>query len=191
MTSRFGFMSESRLQYETFLRCLAWAESAQAATKVFKSIYTVFPGIDATAMTWILPCYYLDEPLSDDELHFVAQTLIGPWAKFKTRAGNLEQKRVPAVMPLPDEHGIYAESREQRAERMRANLRHAGIRAFNGRQVVWVTPRDTEWDAIFQFAIREETGYAPYVAQRWFVENGVLVRGSLRVVDTQMLISAL
>ena len=69
------------------------------------------------------------------------------------------QRRVPAVLPMPDEHGRYAQSREQRAEGVRANLRHAGIRAYNGRQVVWVMPRDTEWDAIFEYAIREETGY--------------------------------
>ena len=142
-------------------------------------------------MAILLPCYYLDEALSEAELDFVQQSLIGPWAKFKTGAAGIEQKRVPAVLPAPDENGEYAESREQRAERMRANLRHAGIRAFNGRQVVWVMPRDTGWDAIFQFAIREETGYAPYVAQRWFVEDGALVRGPVRVVDTEMMIRAL
>ncbi|MGE5652573.1 MAG: hypothetical protein ACM34A_20460 [Bacillota bacterium] len=142
-------------------------------------------------MALILPCYYLDEPLNEEELHFVRQTLVGPWARFKTGAAGLEQKRVPAVLPVPDGHGVYAKSREQRAECLRANLRHAGIRTYNGRQVVWVMPRDTEWDAIFQFAIREETGYAPYVAQRWFPQDEALVRGSVRVVDTQMLISAL
>jgi hypothetical protein len=138
-----------------------------------------------------LTCYYLDEPLTDEELAFVQQTLIGPWAKFKTRADALVQKRVPAVLPTPDEHGNYEESREQRALRVRANLRHAGIRNDNGRQVVWVMPRDTDWDAIFQFAIREETGLAPFVAQRWFIDQGVPVRGSIRVVDTQMLIEKL
>ena len=138
-----------------------------------------------------LSCYYLDEPLTDDELAFVQQTLIGPWAKFKTKADSLVQKRVPAVLPTPDEHGRYEETREQRAERVRANLRHADIRNDNGWQVVWVTPHDSDWDAIFQFAIREETGLAPFVAQRWFVENGVAVRGSIRVVDTQMLIEKL
>ena len=142
-------------------------------------------------MALILPCYYLDEPLTESELDFVKQSLIGPWAKFKTRATDIEQRRVPAVLPAPDEHGMYAESREQRAERMRANLRHAGIRANNGRQVVWIMARDAEWDAIFQFAIREETGYAPYVAQRWFVHNGSLVRGPVRVLDTDLMIRAL
>jgi len=142
-------------------------------------------------MALILPCYYLDEPLTEAELDFVKQSLIGPWAKFKTRAADIEQRRVPAVLPTPDEHGRYEENREQRAERMRANLRHAGIRASNGRQVVWVMAHDPEWDAIFQFAIREETGYAPYVAQRWFVQNGGLVRGPVRVLDTDLMIRAL
>jgi hypothetical protein len=138
-----------------------------------------------------LSCYYLDEPLAGDDLQFVQRTLIGPWSKFHTNAAALEQKRVPAVLPLPDEHGVYAENREQRAHTVRANLRHAGIRADHGRQVVWVAPRDTDWDAIFQFAIREETGLAPFVAQRWFIENGIAVRGSTRVIDTQMLVQGL
>lgn len=142
-------------------------------------------------MALILPCYYLDEPLTEAELDFVKQSLLGPWAKFKTGAADIQQKRVPAVLPTPDEHGIYAESREQRAERVRANLRHAGIRACNGRQVVWVMAHNAQWDAIFQFAIREETGYAPYVAQRWFVQNGELVRGPVRVLDTDLMIRAL
>lgn len=142
-------------------------------------------------MPLILPCYYLDEPLAEDELQFVMHALIGPWAKFRTGAAALEQKRVPAVLPLPDADGIYAESREQRAKRVRANLRHAGIRLDVGHQVIWVMPNDSDWDAIFQFAIREETGYAPYVAQRWFLEKGVLVRGSVRVIDTQMLLRGL
>lgn len=142
-------------------------------------------------MPLTLSCYYLDEPLSDDELQFVSQALIGPWAKFRTGATSLVQKRVPAVLPLPDEHGVYAQDREERAGIVRANLRHAGIRADAGRQVVWATPRDNDWDAIFQFAIREETGVAPFVAQRWFDENGILVRGSVRVVDTQMLLRGL
>lgn len=142
-------------------------------------------------MAFTLSCYYLDEPLGESELQFVTRTLVGPWATFRTGAGSLQQRRVPAVLPLPDRYGIYAESREQRAERVRANLRHAGIRADCGRQVAWIMPRDREWDAIFQFAIREETGFAPFVAQRWFEEQGVLVRGSMRVIDTQMLLRGL
>lgn len=142
-------------------------------------------------MPFILSCYYLDEPLADNELQFVSRTLVGPWATFRTSASGLEQRRVPAVLPIPDENGIYTENRERRAERMRANLRHAGIRADAGRQVVWVMPRDKDWDAIFQFAIREETGFAPFVAQRWFMEQGILVRGSVRVIDTQMLLRGL
>jgi len=147
--------------------------------------------LSASTMQPILPCYYLDEPLTGDELLFVETTLIGPWAKFRTNAAALEQKRVPAVLPMPDRNGTYAEDREQRAQGVRANLRHAGIRMNNGRQVVWIAPKDADWDAIFQFAIREETGFAPFAVQRWFVEHGELVRGSIRVIDTQMLIRGL
>jgi hypothetical protein len=142
-------------------------------------------------MPLILPCYYLDEPLSESELQFVTDTLIGHWAKFRTGATGIEQKRVPAVLPMADANGMYAAGRERRAEGVRANLRHAGIRALNGRQVIWVMPRDTDWDAVFQYAIREETGFGPFGAQRWFIEDGVQVRGSVRVVNTQMLLCGL
>jgi hypothetical protein len=138
-------------------------------------------------MEKILSCYYLDEPLTDEELQFLSQTLLGPWARFKTGATVLQQKRVPAILPLPDENGHYAQSREQRAFHIRNNLRHAGIHADCGRQVVWVTPRDADWDAIFQFAIHNETGVAPFVAQRWYVENDVVTRGTIRLVNTELL----
>lgn len=139
-------------------------------------------------MTSTLSCYYIDEPLTGEDLEFVQQALLGPWAKFKTRATELVQKRVPLVLPTPNSHGYYAETPERRADRVRNNLRHAGMRADYGRQVVWVTPRDREWDPIFQFAIREETGVCPYVALRWMVQDDVPVRISMRVIDTQMLL---
>jgi hypothetical protein len=138
-----------------------------------------------------LTCYYLDAPLAENDLEFVERTLLGPWARFKTGAASLVQKRVPAVLPLPKEDGTFEEDPEQRARRVRSHLRHAGIQADNGRQVVWVMPRDPAWDAVFQFAIRLETGFAPFVAQRWFMENGDLVRGEIRLVDTQMLVQGL
>ncbi|RJF97250.1 hypothetical protein [Noviherbaspirillum saxi] len=142
-------------------------------------------------MPHLLSCYYLDEPLTEQELQFVHQALVGPWARFPNGASALLQKRVPAVLPLPDTDGNYVQSREERAEGVRANLRHAGIRADNGRQVLWVMPRDSDWDAIFQFAIREETGFAPFVAQRWFDEGGQRTRGAVRVVNTEILLRGL
>lgn len=142
-------------------------------------------------MAFILSCYYLDDPLDEQELQFLRQTLLGPWARFKTGAAALAQKRVPAVLPAPESNGIYAEDREHRAERIRPNLRRAGMQADIGRQIVWIMPRDADWDAIFQFAIRQETGFAPFVVQRWFMENGTLVRKPARVVDTHMLMRGL
>jgi hypothetical protein len=142
-------------------------------------------------MAFVLSCYYIDEALEDHDLQFVQQTLLGPWARFKTGASSIEQKRVPLVLPAPDTSGAYIGDPVQRARRIKSNLRHAGIRADIGRQIVWIMPRDPEWAAIFQFAIYEETGFAPYVVQRWFPENGEYVRGNVRVVDAHMLIQGL
>jgi hypothetical protein len=140
-------------------------------------------------MARILSCYYLDAPLSDAELDFVAGILLGPWARFRTGASSLSQKRVPAVLPMPDEHGRYDQTREERARTICANLRHAGIRQDNGRQVVWVVPHEHDWDAIFQFAIRTETGYGPYVVQR--AADGTDMQQGMRIIDTHMLLSRL
>ena len=142
-------------------------------------------------MAHLLSCYYLDIPLSDTERSLVEQVLLGPWAKFKTGASALVEKRVPNVLPLPDESGRFEQTREQRAHQVCANLRHAGIRNDIGRQVIWVMPRDREWDAIFQFAIREETGLGPYVLQRRFLKDGELEERESRIIDTQMLIEGL
>ncbi|TCS32569.1 hypothetical protein EDC30_1229 [Paucimonas lemoignei] len=142
-------------------------------------------------MAHTLSCYYLDAPLSDTERKLVIQVLLGPWAKFKTGATALVERRVPTVLPLPDSSGHYCHTREQRAWRVCANLRHAGIHEDIGRQVVWVMPRDADWDAIFQFAIREETGFAPYVVQRWIQDETGIQRLAARIIDTQKLIDGL
>ncbi|QAU32891.1 hypothetical protein [Janthinobacterium sp. 17J80-10] len=142
-------------------------------------------------MARILSCYYLDDPLSDDERRLVEQSLLGPWAKFRTGAVLLIERRVPAVLPLPDATGQFGGTPEQRATRIRSHLRHAGIMDDAGQQVVWVMPQDREWDAVFQFAIRESTGFGPYVVQRWFERDIARQRGSARIVDTQMLLDGL
>lgn len=138
-----------------------------------------------------LSCYYLDEALTGQERDIVGKILLGPWARFKTGSTELQQKRVPFVMPAPDAHGQFALSREQRAKRLAANLRRAGIAGDKGRRVAWVMPHDIEWDAIFQYAIRSETGFGPFVVQRWFSRDGQRVRGDVCVIDTQMLLRGL
>ena len=142
-------------------------------------------------MARVLSCYFLDEALNTEERSLVAQSLLGPWAKFRTGASSIKEKRVPLVLPTPDVNGHFHDAPEHRAELVRHNLRHAGIREDAGNQVIWVMPSDSQWDAIFQFAIREETGFGPYVVQRWYREQDSLVRGTARVVDTHLLIQGL
>jgi hypothetical protein len=139
----------------------------------------------------VLSCYFLDEPLNEAERRFVEKTLLGHWARFKTGAFSLLEKRVPLVLPTPGTTGTYKTDPEQRAEGVRRNLRHADILADRGHQVVWIMPQEGEWDAIFQYAIREETGFSPYVVQRWYRQGEELVRAAPRVIDTQMLVRGL
>jgi hypothetical protein len=138
-----------------------------------------------------LSCYYIDDALDEDELEIVGKTLLGPWARFKTGASELKQKRVPFVVAAPDAQGQYALSREQRAKRIASNMRRAGIVADRGRRVAWIMPRDISWDAIFQYAIRCETGLGPFVVQRRLAQDGELVRSQLRIIDTQILLQGL
>lgn len=142
-------------------------------------------------MAYSISCYFMDQPLEQEERDFVTRTLLGPWAKFRTGAASIKERRVPLVLPAPSADGALGYSAEQRTEQARRNLQHAGIREDAGRQVIWVMPADREWDAIFQFAIRVETGFGPYVVQRWYREQDRLVRGATRVVDTQMLLRGL
>lgn len=144
-------------------------------------------------MTRVLSCYYLDEALSPAERDLVAQTLLGPWARFKTGAQELSEWRVPNVLPLFDGQDNSALAQEAQAEKLVRNLRHAGISRDKGIQVLWVAPAEMRWDALFHFAIMKETGMAPFVLQRWFVQGDrgdrgdQVERGQAKIFDTHML----
>jgi hypothetical protein len=130
-----------------------------------------------------LSCYYIDEPLSDEEFSDVSATLIGPDAYFKTDATTIVQRRVPAVLPAPEPDGKYAKSPIEHVELVRANLLRAGIASDRGKQVVWVVPRDMRWAATFQLSIEAETGFYPYAVQRWRREEEQIIRSPVRVMD--------
>ncbi|QEM69106.1 hypothetical protein FO488_13670 [Geobacter sp. FeAm09] len=128
--------------------------------------------------------YYLDEPLSNDELTFVTKSVLEKDFSELVSVKLFEQIRVPGVWPAPNTNGKYKEtSPEPHIALVRKNIQKAGIFRDVGKQVVWVMPKATYWGAIFQMAIFEETGYYPYVAQRWYVEDGESVKGDLRLID--------
>jgi len=118
-------------------------------------------------MTHALHAYYLDEPLSESEVDFADQSLIGDRARFRTDADRIEQRRVPAVLPVVDARSLSVTDFKSHMTLVRGNLRNAGIRADVGRQVLWVVPKDLRWGVLLQNAIFEETGYMPFMFKRW------------------------
>lgn len=128
--------------------------------------------------------YYLDEQLGDHELHEVLSAVRSFVAK-PVPVESAEQVRVPGVLPLPDKDGLFKEGgAETHTTIVRRNLINAGIHNDRGKQVVWVMPKQAYWGNIFQMAIFEETGFFPYMVQRWYMdESGEMKRGDLRVIN--------
>ena len=131
----------------------------------------------------VINCYYMDEPLTEEEQEFVGRTLLGPWARFKTGAKSLAQRRVPTVLPTRNADGSFDQDMEERVRVARANLRRAGIGDDRGHQVAWIGARDAHWTGLMMFAIGEETGFAPYFVKRWFLEGEAFVRGEIQIID--------
>src|SRR5690606_30287043 len=108
-----------------------------------------------------LSCYYIDEPLSQEERDFAAETMLGPDARFPTGAVDIEERRIPNVLPIPGKDGLFADEPSSHIAMIKNNLRRAGIRSDGGIQVLFVLPRSMQWGALFQVAIYEETGFHP------------------------------
>jgi len=132
----------------------------------------------------ILHCYYLDEPLNDEEREFVEATLLGPWARFKTGAKSLGQRRVPSVLPMPGAEFSNEKSWEKMFGILSNNLSHAGIGDDRGKQVAFIGPREIRWAALFQNVIYEETGFMPYLLKRWFPVGDDFERQEIQIIDT-------
>jgi hypothetical protein len=132
----------------------------------------------------LLHCYYLAEPLSRSDLDRVGKTVA--YIEFMEASDlMLEQVEVPSIW-LARRPGEYNESEDikRHMRLVRRNLRNAGIQQDVGRQLGWVMPReDAYWATVFQIAIFEETRFYPSSVQHWSVNDGKVVRGSLRVID--------
>jgi len=128
--------------------------------------------------------YYLDEPLIDEEVVFVTNSVLEKDFTGQGCDKIFEQIRVPGVWPTPNSKGQYeGTGPKSHINLVRKNLQKAEISRDAGKQVVWVMPKETYWGAIFQMAIFEETGFHPYTAQRWYFENGKQVKGEIRLID--------
>jgi len=120
--------------------------------------------------------YYLEEPLSEEDLHFVAKDL-----ELQTAP---EQVRIPHVLPPLSTDSDYNDLCARHETLLRANLRHAGIDQDRGKQVAFVAPQDMHWYSALIRAIASETDCYPYVVQTAAQRDAIGNPGPTRVLDT-------
>ncbi|UCG64428.1 MAG: hypothetical protein JSW12_17645 [Deltaproteobacteria bacterium] len=125
--------------------------------------------------------------MDKNELEFVKQALAKREGLQYIQI--IEHIRVPTVLPTPGKKGVFEEEVVERMQVAVNSLVRVGIKNDVGSQVTWVMPKETHWGVVFQLAIYEVTGFAPYLVQRWRYEGDQLVRGNIRLIDGHGLIS--
>lgn len=128
----------------------------------------------------MIPVYYLDEPLSDEDAAFVVESLAD--REGISVDSKIAQNRVANVLPAHIDGALRMPASD--IELLKKHLVRAGLRKDAGRQIVWVMPRDTAWGVRFQLSIFEITGFYPYVLQRWgHADDGEVVKRNTRLID--------
>ncbi len=113
---------------------------------------------------------------------FVLEALESRGTIKSRKSTTVEYSRVPSVFPVLTADNTGDELAKL-SEPLRKHLRKAGVQKERS-QPLWVMPKETFWGTVFQMACYEETGYFPYVVQRWRLgEDGNLVRGDVRLID--------
>jgi hypothetical protein len=127
--------------------------------------------------------YYLDLPLTDDELSIVKELL--DQEESPEIVGELEQIRVPYVLPTPDRDGKWKTGdTTAHVEHVKKNLMKSGVLKDSGRQIAFVVPEQIYWGSVIQLAIYEMTGFYPYAIQPWiYDEIEGRIRRDLRVIN--------
>lgn len=120
--------------------------------------------------------YYLEEPLPDQDLAFVADAL--------GLATDPEQVRIPYVLPVLGQDRDYEEQASAHEQLLRGHLRKVGILGERG-QVVLVVPTDLHWHSILVAAVYAETGAYPYLVQTAAQRAAIGNPGSTRLLDAQ------
>jgi hypothetical protein len=119
--------------------------------------------------------YYLDDPLSDDEIADVSEML----------EVSVELVRVPSLMPVPQADGTIESAISDSEEAAKRLLRSAGILADYGFKVGVVIPVDMmAWGALSE-AIHDLTGVYPFAIQTERQRQAIGNSGGLRVFDMQ------
>lgn len=121
--------------------------------------------------------YYLEQPLSGDDVALVAAEL--------GQDSTIEQVRIPHVLPVLAE-GKWSEKRHRKHETLlRKHLRAAGITHDCGSQVILVAPLDLYWYSIISGAVEAETGAYPWLVQTEQQREAIGNPGSTRILDME------
>jgi hypothetical protein len=119
--------------------------------------------------------YYIETPLTDAELQDVAEMM----------ETEVEQVRVPYVLPAPDQHGGHPERPLMDDELAMKPLKAAGILRDSGSQILLVIPLDGHWYTAFSEAIARLTGHYPYLVQTEGHRTAIGNPGGLRILDME------
>ena len=122
-----------------------------------------------------MKAYYLDRPLTEEELQFVFETLQEP----------VEQVRIPYVLPIPDPIRGYSDRPMLDDALFRRHLHSVGIERDRGKKVALVLPKGIHWSVSLLEAIRKETGVCPYLIQTADQRESIDNPGSLRILNPQ------
>jgi hypothetical protein len=119
--------------------------------------------------------YYLDAPLSEEDVEFLIETLeiTEPCA----------QVRIPHVLPS-DNPNWNEKSFHKHQALLAAALRNAGIATDRGKQVVLVAPGQMYWYAVLLHAVYAETGAFPWLVQTREQRDVIGNPGETRILDT-------
>ena len=119
--------------------------------------------------------YYLEEPLSGDDVSFVQEAM--------EDSSEIQNVRIPHVLPtdLPtwDEMTYRTHSRL-----LRAALRNSGITSDKGKQILLVAPKALYWYSVLINAVYAETGAYPWLIQACAQREAVGNPGETRILDT-------
>lgn len=130
-----------------------------------------------------IKCFYLDDLLSSEDEQFTLEALASMGAIDKSSVASLEYCRVPSVFPADFKGFGSSDSLQKAIQSVRKHLRNAGARQGDS-QPVWIMPKDTARGGLFTMAFFEETGFYPYVVQRWRFEDGELKQGPARLINS-------
>jgi hypothetical protein len=118
--------------------------------------------------------YYLEAPLSDEDVYFVQEEL--------EIEGEAQQVRVPFVLPVHTE--LFTQQAHERHERQLVRyLRKVGIEQDGGKQVVLVAPNDMYWHSVLIAAVYKVTGIYPYLVQTEAQRASIDNPGPTRLLD--------